>query len=146
MHLIMYSSDYTGSLRSMPKDFSDILTTARSRNPAHQITGVLFYDQGKFIQILEGEKQSIHKLLSKIEQDARHTNVTVLMDEPITKRELLTWNMEAFDLSGNEGKDWSLLQEFRDAYLKNYKVSTTMIIKWLRHFIQDHDKIKPMRR
>jgi len=59
MHLVMYSSDYAGTLKDMPSDFANILKTARMENPKHGITGVLLYDNGKFLQILEGEKDKL---------------------------------------------------------------------------------------
>lgn len=142
MHLMMYSSDYVGTLKDMPGDFTNILTTARTENPKLGITGVLLYDNGKFLQILEGEKFHLDALLENIKRDKRHTNMEILVDAPISKRELENWNMEAFDITNTKEKDWSLLQEFRDAYLANYKVSATQLISWVRHFIKDHDKIK----
>ena len=50
----------------MPEDLNNILNTARTRNPENGITGILFYDQGKFIQIIEGEKQNLHDLIEQI--------------------------------------------------------------------------------
>ena len=142
LHLVMYSSDYTGSLKEMPTDFSSILKTARTENPKLGITGVLLYDNGKFLQILEGEKFHLDALLENIKRDNRHNNMQILVDAPISARELEGWNMEAFDITNTEEKDWDLLQDFRDAYLANYKVSATQLISWVRHFIKDHDKIK----
>ena len=103
---------------------------------------MLLYDNGKFLQILEGEKFHLDALLENIKRDNRHNNMQILVDAPISARELEGWNMEAFDITNTEEKDWDLLQDFRDAYLANYKVSATQLISWVRHFIKDHDKIK----
>lgn len=135
MHLLMYTSDYQGQPQDIPKDFRDILAKSRVNNPAKLITGALFYDQGKFIQVLEGEKETLHHLLQVLREDQRHDNIVVLMDEAIESRELSDWNMKAFDLSTTSDKDWSLLKEFRDLYLQSFKVSAKQIITWLKHFI-----------
>jgi len=140
----MYLSEYTGSLRTMPEDFTNILNTSRKNNPVVNITGILFYDQGKFIQIIEGEKSQLDALMGRLNHDTRHSNIQILIDSPIESRELENWNMEAFDISSHVEKDWSLLIQFRESYLGNFKVSTKQIISWLRHFVRDHDKVKRM--
>jgi len=142
MHLVMYSSDYVGTLKDMPSDFADILKKARMENPKYGITGVLLYDNGKFLQILEGEKDKLDTLLKNIQKDPRHKNYDLLISAPIQSRELESWNMEAFDITNINDKDWGLLKDFRDAYLANYKVSANQLISWVRHFIKEHDKIK----
>ena len=145
MHLIMYTSQYTGSAEDMPTDVSHILTSARTNNPNQNITGVLFFDEGKFIQVLEGEDANIHELLEDIKKDSRHQDVKVLMDQSIDQRELDNWNMRAFNLTSTSNKDWSLLDEFRDIYLRNFKVSSTQIIKLLQRFIEDSDSFERFR-
>ena len=145
MHLIMYTSQYTGSAEDMPTDVSHILTSARTNNPNQNITGVLFFDEGKFIQVLEGEDANIHELLEDIKKDSRHQDVKVLMDQSIDQRELDNWNMRAFNLTSTSNKDWSLLDEFRDIYLQNFKVSSTQIIRLLQRFIEDSDSFERFR-
>jgi hypothetical protein len=138
----MYTSEYCGDHRDMPKDFTSILTSSRKNNPVRDITGILFYDQGKFIQIIEGEKQELDKLMDILNSDLRHKNIQVLIDAAVPHRELKDWNMEAFDISSHIGKDWNLLSEFRDAYVESFKVSAIQLTNWIRHFVNDHDKVK----
>ena len=142
MHLVMYTSEYNGDRRDMPGDFTDILSTARRENLKRDITGMLFYDQGKFIQILEGEQEQLTSLMEKISHDPRHKNIEVLIDTSVSQRELENWNMEAFDISSHIGKDWKLLSDFRDAYVESFKVSANQLSSWIRHFVNDHDKVK----
>lgn len=139
---MMYCSDYVGDFEDMPRDFRKILVAARTNNPALGITGVLFFDQNKFIQILEGEKHVLHQLMDKIRQDPVHTNINTLIDTPTQRRELAEWNMQAFDLTGHIGKDWTILEDLRDAYLENFKPSSQQIIKWLQRFILDYNRFK----
>jgi hypothetical protein len=138
----MYSSDYAGTLQDMPTDFANILSTARSENPKLGITGLLLFDNGKFLQVLEGEKFHLDALMENIARDKRHNNIQILVDAPIDHRELEGWNMEAFDITNTKEKDWDLLKNFRDAYLASFKVSANQLVSWIRHFIKDHDKIK----
>jgi len=142
MHMMMYISDYVGDYQDMPRDFRKILVAARTNNPLVGVTGVLFFDQHKFIQILEGEKEPLHELVDKIKLDPKHTNFKLLMDCEIARRELSDWNMKAFDLTGQAGKDWSILEDFRDVYQATFKPSSQQIIVWLQRFIKDYPSFK----
>lgn len=138
----MYISDYNRPLECLDVDLHDILSIAVEHNQSNDITGVLFFDNGKFIQILEGEKDKLHPLIQHIKDDTRHKNFKMLMDEPIDKREIEDWSMKAFDLSEHEAQDWSLLEDLRDAYLKTFKISSKQITTWVNHFIKDYARFK----
>ena len=144
MQLVMYMSDYARSLDHLGGDLSDILQTAQANNAIQDITGVLFFDNGKFIQILEGDESNLESLITQIKKDDRHNNFKLLINEPIEKREMHNWSMKAFDLADHEPQDWALLEELRDAYLKTFKVSSKQIISWVQHFINDYGRFKKM--
>ncbi|GAA6134757.1 hypothetical protein NBRC116188_15460 [Oceaniserpentilla sp. 4NH20-0058] len=142
MQLVMYISDYARPIDCLEKDLSDILATAIKHNNSDEITGILFFDNGKFIQILEGESEHLKPLLDRIQHDPRHQNFKLLMDEPIDHREINDWSMKAFDLSAHEPQDWALLEDLRDAYLNTFKVSSKQITSWIGHFIKDYARFK----
>ena len=145
MHLIMYASKYTGRPEEIGPDLVDILETARAFNDKHDITGMLFCDEGRFMQVLEGEKDTIQNLMDHIMKDTRHEDINILLNHPIETRELSGWNMQAFNVSSFAGKDWSLLDDFRSIYLKNFKVSSAQVIRLLRHFIDDYKTFEKLR-
>ena len=69
------------------------------RNNIHKdITGVLFYSAGHFVQLLEGDMGTIHRLFEKIATDARHQNVRLLVLRPAEKRIFDQWEMGLLDL------------------------------------------------
>ncbi|MBB5395467.1 BLUF domain-containing protein [Mucilaginibacter sp. AK015] len=71
----------------------NLLNSARNMNLKHQVTGVLLYSEGTFIQVLEGNSSDVDHILSKIETDSRHKNLITLVDEPITERNFPEWSM-----------------------------------------------------
>lgn len=142
MQLVMYISEYNRPYNELDKDLKTILTTATEHNKHNDITGVLFFDNGKFIQILEGELDVLTPLLERIKGDPLHKNFKMLINEPIEKRETEQWSMKAFDLSEHEAQDWSLLEDLRDAYLKTFKISSKQITSWISHFIKDYSRFK----
>jgi hypothetical protein len=80
------------------KDALENLERFRARNQAKAITGVLLYQGGCFIQLLEGEEETVRETYARIRKDARHTSVFTLIDEPIESREFEDWSMAFRDL------------------------------------------------
>ena len=69
-----------------PVGLYGLLTRARESNQSNQITGVLLYAEGTFVQVLEGPRDNVNAVLSKIEQDDRHRDMLVLYRAPIEMR------------------------------------------------------------
>lgn len=74
-------------------DLIKILVDSRDNNKAKNITGMLLYGDGTFIQVLEGDEQDIADTYSKIEKDRRHKSLTVLVTGKLTKRNFPDWAM-----------------------------------------------------
>ena len=70
-----------------------ILNTARAHNGANDITGMLLFRDGFFIQALEGLEDAIDALFDRIKQDTRHCTVLQLYKQPITERRFSQWSM-----------------------------------------------------
>lgn len=76
-----------------PGLLSDILEQSRRNNPPRGITGLLCYTQDVFVQVLEGGREDVSGLLTKLMQDNRHRDVTVLLFEEIAERTFSGWSM-----------------------------------------------------
>jgi hypothetical protein len=74
-------------------DLNAILSTARSRNAEANITGMLLYHDGNFMQALEGPEAAVIALYACIQKDPRHKNVTTLMKRPCVQRQFTEWEM-----------------------------------------------------
>ncbi|WP_394285153.1 BLUF domain-containing protein [Corynebacterium sp.] len=70
-----------------------ILTVARQHNASAGITGLLLLRGGMFVQFLEGSAEEIDQLLASIRQDVRHTDVKVIIEEPVDRRRFPDWRM-----------------------------------------------------
>ena len=71
----------------------ELLRSARPQNERLEITGLLLYCDGQFIQVLEGNEDDVIDLYQKISRDPRHTGVTLLNQGPIATRSMATWSM-----------------------------------------------------
>jgi hypothetical protein len=61
---------------------------------AQDITGMMIYHRGEFVQILEGRKESIENVYEKfICPDTRHTAINKVLKNTITHRSFGEWSM-----------------------------------------------------
>ncbi|MCR9218983.1 MAG: BLUF domain-containing protein [Alphaproteobacteria bacterium] len=74
-------------------DLWALLDDARARNQAVGLTGVLLYDEGAYLQVLEGRPEAIDRLLASIACDPRHVDMTILGDESDRPRLFGDWSM-----------------------------------------------------
>jgi len=65
-------------------------------NQDHQITGVLFYENGMFSQILEGAEDNVMEVWAKIEQDDRHHILRQLNCSPFNQRRYPNWALRFY--------------------------------------------------
>lgn len=74
-------------------DLMRILTVSRDNNSKNDVTGMLLYREGFFIQALEGEESIVIPLYNKIAADPRHRNVILIYKNDITERTFSSWAM-----------------------------------------------------
>lgn len=89
--LLSYVSTGCDGLRF--EHIKEILEVSNQRNKDTGITGILVYCNKHFFQILEGEKEVVESLFSKISIDPRHDNVIKLQSTFVEKRQFEKWNM-----------------------------------------------------
>jgi len=71
----------------------ELLNIAREKNKKHNVTGVLLYSEGTFLQVLEGMPEDVDLIFKGIEYDRRHKNIIKLIDESLAKRNFPNWLM-----------------------------------------------------
>lgn len=91
MITIVYASQATHE----PEDrgLLDLLGVARSRNETHDVTGMLLYAHGCFLQQLEGEEAAVDAIYASIERDDRHGRIRLLSRRPVDERRYHGWWM-----------------------------------------------------
>ncbi len=100
MKRIVYSSAAVGSVDE--QTLSDILAAARLRNARRDITGMLLYRDGVFLQLLEGSRVEVDLVMEAIRRDPRHRRLTLLLDERIEARAFPAWSMGYHALRGKD--------------------------------------------
>ena len=83
------------------EDLKKLLHTCRINNERNRITGMLLYKRGHFMQVIEGDEESVSKLMKIIETDVRHKNIDILRSGYIQSRDFPNWSMGFQNLESN---------------------------------------------
>jgi hypothetical protein len=102
VHELIYRSRATAPFDRA--EIGRILATARRENSQRGVTGLLLYSDASFVQLLEGDETEVHATFARIQDDPRHTDVTVLVDGPIVQRAHPDWTMGFHHLDGEPGR------------------------------------------
>jgi len=100
LYQVVYTSTATEPF-SKPA-LMELLKGSVRRNTRAGITGLLLYQNGSFMQALEGEKTALMELFEKISHDPRHHHVIRLIQGPIPERNFPGSAMAFRDLDSPE--------------------------------------------
>jgi hypothetical protein len=89
--LIVYAS--TARRLYTDADLTALLATARRNNAQRDITGMLLYGGGSFLQVLEGPEVAVRERFARIVADSAHKNVDVLLEDVVAERQFGEWSM-----------------------------------------------------
>ena len=106
---MLIQSVYTSAaIQPMPKSkLYKILADSRVSNKLADVTGLLVYVDGQFLQVLEGEQEVVAALLEKISKDGRHKDVKVVYKTGIERRPFNAWEMAYVSPSPKELSTWA---------------------------------------
>ncbi|MFN3879560.1 MAG: BLUF domain-containing protein [Brevundimonas sp.] len=90
---IVYVSEATGSVGSGLMPLIDIIGVSEQNNRRDHLTGVLMRHEGRFLQVLEGARSDLNRVMARVSQDRRHDNLRILSDQPISERLFPDWAM-----------------------------------------------------
>jgi FAD-dependent sensor of blue light len=91
VHQVIYSSAAVSLFSET--ELARLLANARSNNERLGVTGLLLYDDGSFLQVLEGEQQVIDTLYETIARDKRHNRIVALLRRDVSARHFGQWRM-----------------------------------------------------
>lgn len=129
---------YISSAKLMLNDreIAKIVKTSHVNNQRHGITGILLYNSGNFMQLIEGDAAEVEALYEKISNDSRHTDVSLLFSETITHRNFENWLMGYRNLETLKAVDPELLSPFleEDLHFSIYKKNPYRALGFLEMF------------
>ena len=97
LHFLIYVSQASESM-SEPT-LNALLKKPRVFNLSNGITGCLLYQDGYFMQMLEGKREVLFALMEKIKCDLRHRDVRIVIEGPARRRVFMDWSMALRNLT-----------------------------------------------
>lgn len=88
---LTYKSVATVTPRASDLDL--LAAKARARNRSLDVTGMLLFEDGRFLQTLEGPPKAVAELWSSIKRDGRHSHIEVLSEHMAAARLFSDWDL-----------------------------------------------------
>lgn len=88
---LIYASDAANPFSEI--QLSLLLLGARTNNTRLGVTGMLLYQDGSFLQVLEGDEPILEALFQKIDRDERHVRIKTLLRREVEARQFGDWAM-----------------------------------------------------
>lgn len=93
IYTLVYVSTAVATPDAGPPDMDAILATARQRNHDVGVTGALLFTEGRFVQVLEGERDPVQATFERINRDPRHGEIDVLSSQFSDRPRFKDWSM-----------------------------------------------------
>lgn len=142
MHMLSYCSRSTIEPTRASAELRAIAHVSATNNPLLAVTGVLIFEGSFFVQVLEGERETLQRLSSRIKMDTRHAEFTVLADQPIESRHYGDWAMETFFVAEPNIVNVETLKGLSDVYQRNFEMQTNTYVDFLKHLVDQIDSFK----
>lgn len=91
LRILVYVSHATHAFDTAALDA--LLARAREVNAAFDVTGMLLYHDGNFMQALEGPPEAVRHTYERVKKDRRHDSLIRMVDEPTDGRRFEAWSM-----------------------------------------------------
>lgn len=75
------------------EELAELVEDARARNKSVNVTGMLLYEDGRFLQTLEGPLEGLEAIWTSIQKDKRHGDIEVLTEHLVHSRLFSDWDL-----------------------------------------------------
>jgi len=94
LHEIIYASQRSPGLTNA-RIVDDIVLPSSRTNRDLEISGCLWFNDHRFLQVLEGPRDAVEQIYARIEKDTRHHHVNLIGHLAIEERSFNRWGMRA---------------------------------------------------
>lgn len=101
----------------------ELLAKSHENNAALDVSGMLLYKDGNFMQVLEGEEEVVRNLYAKIGLDPRHRGLLIILQGSLEERQFPDWSMGFRDLNAADAISTPGYNEFLNTPLTDEKFS-----------------------
>ncbi len=88
LYRLIFASEAVGATGTSALSIAQILGVSVANNRRDHITGCMMFHRGHILQVVEGARVDLDRLLRRLRDDPRHTALRVLSDLPIAARRI----------------------------------------------------------
>ena len=135
MYYLIYSSKESECTTEL--ELKQIMEQSEKNNKRQNITGLLIYFHGTFIQMLEGTEKDVFETFGRIENDPRHEQIIKLLSGETDKRHFPNWKMALQVVNEETFKRIESYESLSEGDLFLQHISDDSIgLKMLRYFYE----------
>ncbi|MEE4244304.1 MAG: BLUF domain-containing protein [Kangiellaceae bacterium] len=109
-------------------DVDSILDGAHEKNAKLNISGILIYNDGVFLQLIEGPRDSINQLFQSISHDARHFDINLISFSEVTQRNFESWEMGNLKNAETDGLVSDNLKNIKQSEYRDFLVAMSKLL------------------
>jgi len=107
---------------STEEDAEVLRRKIRDTRPPHEVTGILIYRRGYFMQYLEGHNTDVSELFWKLRGNVNHYNVRVLSQGVAKERRFSDWSIKHVSTNHITPSSESLIDLFETVLMSKAEV------------------------
>lgn len=88
LHRVIYASEAVGVTGASTLSIAQILGVSERNNRRDQLTSCIMFHEGHILQVVEGARVDVDRLVRRLLADPRHAGLRILVDAPIAARRL----------------------------------------------------------
>lgn len=131
---IIYLSSATKLLSD--NELKNLLSNSKTKNITKEITGLLLYIDGDFLQVIEGNKKDVLNLFELIKTDKRNRSVIPVFSDFVENRQFPDWSMGFSQLTYNELQKDVVFENISKTSLSN--IDDKVAIIFIDTFVKSH--------
>lgn len=116
LQMLVYVSRFCGDRDRCSETINDIVSNAIPQNRNRQVSGMLYFHNDRFIQVLEGQPDDLNATMSIIHAARSHNDIEILANDPIQERSFALWNMGQLNFSNCQDVDPTFFKKVVELY------------------------------
>ena len=88
LHRVIYASEAVGATGASTLSIAQILGVSEGNNRRDHLTSCVMFHEGHILQVIEGARVDIDRLMRRLLEDTRHSGLRILVDTPIGARQI----------------------------------------------------------
>ncbi|NCP13650.1 MAG: hypothetical protein GW858_05730 [Sphingomonadales bacterium] len=119
---------YQSTATVMPSadELRSLTRQARARNRSVGVTGMLLFEEGRFLQTLEGPPEGLDAIWSSVARDQRHSDIEVLSKHMAPARLFTGWDMFLSSKTGHVSSPAGIVSDLPPAVAEHVRAAVKL--------------------